>query len=150
MLQERERAVEKSAINQVSLNPTNFEVPEKREFRINVNLRSAEELGSMSFVLAFNPQILELKQVLIGGFVRQFGENPSFLKNIDNSSGACTIGFSSPDMSRGFKGTGVVATLVFSTKAKGESTVSLTSITANRPGGQAVSFETSESRVRVR
>ena len=150
ILQERERADEKSAINQVSLNPTNFEVPEKREFRINVNLRSAEELGNMSFVLSFNSQILELKQVLMGGFVRQFGENPSFLKNIDNSSGACTIGFSSPDMSRGFKGTGVVATLVFNTKAKGESTVSVTSITANRPGGQAVSFETSESRVRVR
>ena len=104
----------------------------------------------MSLVMSFDPQILELKQVLTGGFVRQYGEDPSFLRDINNSSGACTIGFSSSDVSRGFKGSGVVATLVFGTKAKGESSISLTSVSANGPGGQAISFDTRESRVRVR
>lgn len=145
---EQER--EEPGNNQIFLNPSNFEVPQNREFRVNVNIRSSEEIGNMSIDISFNAQVIELQQVVAGGFVQQFGKDPSFLKNIDNSSGVCTIGFSSPDLNRGFRGTGEIATLVFGAKEKGESVVSVSSVGANDPTGKVLSFETRQAQIRVR
>lgn len=150
MLEEREKRREETRKNQVFLNPSNFEVPANREFRISVNLRSEQEVANMSISISFDAQVLRLKDVIQGGIISQLGKAPPFLKNIDNSSGACTIGFSSPEMGKGLKGTGRIANLVFESKNKGESKISVTSVTANSPSGQALSFETRESRVVVR
>lgn len=150
MLEERERRREEARKNQVFLNPSNFEVPANREFRISVNLRSEQEIANMSISISFNAQVLRLKDVIQGGIISQLGKAPPFLKNIDNSSGACTIGFTSPEIGKGLKGTGRLANLVFESKNKGESKISVTSVAANSPTGQALSFETRESRVVVR
>lgn len=150
MLEERERRREETRKNQVFLNPSNFEVPANREFRISVNLRSEQEIANMSININFNAQVLRLKDVVQGGIISQLEKALPFLKNIDNSSGVCTIGFSSTDVGKGIKGTGRIANLVFESKNKGESVISVTGVTANSPTGQALSFETRESRVVVR
>jgi hypothetical protein len=117
---------------------------------VNVNISSSVEVGNMSFNLSFNPQVLELKQVIVGGYAQQFGKNPSFLQNIDNSAGLCTVGFSSPDVAKGFRGRGRVATLVFHSKGKGESPIAFSGISANSPTGQSVNFTSRESRITIR
>ncbi len=147
MKEERERAAPQ---NQVFLNPSSFEVPQGREFRISVNLRSGEEIGNMSISISFNSQVLSLKDVIKGGFIDQLGEAPPFLKNIDNESGACTIGFSSPEIGKGIKGTGRLATLIFESKGMGESMISVADVSANRPDGETLSFQTRDARVMVR
>ena len=147
---EEERKREAAPQNQVFLNPSSFEVPQGREFRISVNLRSEEEIGNMSISISFNPQVLSLKDVLKGNFVNQLGEAPPFLKNIDNDSGACTIGFSSPEVGKGIRGTGRMATLVFESKGIGEGLISVADVSANGPGGESLSFQTRDARVVVR
>jgi hypothetical protein len=97
--------------NQISLDPANFEVPQGREFRISVNVRTQQELGNLSLSLSFNPQVARLKDVIEGGMVRQLGDKVPFLKNI--ADGSCTLGFSSPQLTRGFRGGGNLAILVF-------------------------------------
>ncbi|MEE8605470.1 MAG: cohesin domain-containing protein [Candidatus Aminicenantaceae bacterium] len=136
--------------NRVSLSPGNFEITEGREFRVSIVVQSAEEISSMTLNLSFNPQVLELKQVVQGSIATRLGQDVPFLQNIDNSSGTCTIGFSSTDVARGFKGSGRVASLVFESIAKGDSPLSFSSVTANSPTGAAIQFETPEGRVRVR
>jgi hypothetical protein len=136
--------------NRAQFSPSNFEITADREFRVSVVVQSAEEINSMTLNLAFNPQVLELKQVVQGSIANRLGENVPFLQNIDNSSGTCTIGFSSTDVARGFKGSGRVATLVFQSLASGDSPLSFSSITASSPTGGAVEFATAEGRVRVR
>ena len=150
ILVDREEAREEIQRNQLFLQPASFEVPQGREFRISVNLRSQEQIVNMSVNINFNAEVLNLKEVVQGGFIDQLGKTPSFLKNIDSASGTCTIGFSSPEVSRGVRGTGRLATLVFEAKSKGESAVSIVGLNANAPGGQSLSFETRESRVVVR
>jgi len=150
MLQNRQQASAQTGANSVNLNPGNFEVPQNREFRISVNLRSQEEVYTMSLNLSFDPSILNLKQVTAGGFVRAEGLDSSFLQNVDNASGACTIAFSSPDITKGVKGTGGIATLVFEAKAKGESQVMVNSIVATDTTGKSVVFESQDARVVVR
>jgi len=150
MLEERQRRRQEAGRNQVFLNPSNFEVPTSREFRISVNLRSEEEIANMSVTINFDAQVLSLKDVIQGGLVKRLGESPPFLKHIDNASGICTIGFSSPEIGKGVKGTGQIANLVFESKNRGESTISVSNVAANSPTGEALSFETRESRVVVR
>lgn len=150
LLMDRERDQEPGGQNQITLNPANFEGPQNRDFRVNVNISSSGEIGNMSFNLSFNPQVLELKQVIVGGYAQQFGKNPSFLQNIDNSAGMCTIGFSSPEVAKGFRGRGRVATLVFTSKGKGESSIAFSGISANSPTGQSVSFTSRESDITIR
>jgi len=149
-LLDREEEQETGRPNQLFLNPANFEGPQNRDLRININISSDVDVGNMSFNVSYNPQVLELTQVVAGGYVQQFGKNPSFLSNIDNASGSCTVGFSSPEVSRGFKGRGRVATLVFRSKDKGESTVTFSAVSANSPKGQQVAFETRPSKIVVR
>jgi general secretion pathway protein D len=149
LLQDRE-ALQEGRPDQLFLQPVNFEGPQNRDFRINVNISSEPEIGNMSFNISFNPQVLELKQVVAGGYVQQFGPNTSFLDNIDNASGMCTIGFSSPEVRKGFKGRGRIATLVFKPIGKGSSVISISAVSANSPRGQAVSFETRQSQITVR
>jgi len=148
--QEMERAREEEGQNQIFLNPANFELPQNREFRLSVNIRSSQEIGNMSLNLSYNAQVMKLKEVVEGTLIKQLGEKVPFLKNIDQSSGICTIGFSSPELRKGFKGTGSIAILVFESTGQGESTVSVTGLTANSPTGQAVAFQTSECRIVVR
>lgn len=150
MLQERQQVSSQTGTNVINLNPRNFEVPQNREFRISVNLRSQEEIYNMSLNLSFDSSVLNLKQVTVGGFVRQGGMDSSFLQNIDNSSGACTIAFSSPDITKGVKGTGGIATLVFEAKGKGESQVIINSVVATDTRGNTVIFQSQNARVVVR
>jgi general secretion pathway protein D len=136
--------------NQVFLTPANFEVPQNREFRVSVNARIQEDISNMSLNISFDPGSVKLKEVVRREFLNRLGKDVPFLKNIDNSSGVCTIGFSSTEIGKGIKGTGSIATLVFQAVSKGESTIRVTSVTANKPTGQTLMFETGQSRVVVR
>jgi general secretion pathway protein D len=132
----------------VFLSPSSFEAPRQREFRMNVELSSVQEIGNLSLVLTFDPRILSLKDVLEGSGLRQLGEKTPFLKNI--SGGTCTIGFSSPPGGRGFKGRGVLAVLVFTAVGSGQASLGFTSATAGSPMGQAIVLETGEANVNIR
>ncbi|MEW5902193.1 MAG: secretin N-terminal domain-containing protein, partial [Acidobacteriota bacterium] len=135
-------------VNQVWLDPANFEVPQGREFRINVNMRCQQEIGTMSLNLGFNPQVARLKDIVQGGIVRQLGDKVPFLKNI--AEGSATLGFSSPQLTKGFRGGGNLAVLIFEAAGQGETMISVAGVSANSPTGQAVNFTTRESSVIVR
>ena len=137
-----------AAANAVYISPASFEAPRDREFRLNVELATEREVGNMSLVLAFDPQVLRLKDVLEGTGLRQMGDKVPFLKSF--SGGTCTIGFTSPPSSRGFRGRGVLAVLVFTSAGPGETSVAFTNATAGTSTGQAVVLETGEARVLIR
>jgi len=136
--------------NRIALTPSNIPVAQNQEFRVNVNLAAQEEISSLSLSISFDSKLAKLKEVAKGGLLAQFGEEAPFLKSIDNSSGSCTIGFSSPATGKGIKGVGVLATLIFEAQAKGEGLVSVTDSTASSPSGKPLAFESTPSRLNVR
>ncbi|MGB7296476.1 MAG: secretin N-terminal domain-containing protein [Candidatus Aminicenantales bacterium] len=146
--EEEEEPQEDLGASEVSLDPANFEVPQGREFRISVNVRSQQEIGNMSVSLSFDPQVVRLKDIIEGGMIRMAGANVPFLKNI--VPGGCTMGFSSPQLTRGVRGGGNMAVLVFDATAPGETQIMVTGASANTTTGQGISFTTRESRVVVR
>lgn len=136
--------------NRIALTPSNIPVAQNQEFRVNVNLAAQEEISSLSLSISFDSRLAKLKEVAKGGLLAQFGEEAPFLKSIDNSSGSCTIGFSSPATGKGIKGVGVLVTLIFEAQAKGEGLVSVTDSTASSPSGKPLAFESTPSRLNVR
>jgi general secretion pathway protein D len=136
--------------NQIFLNPPSFEIPQKREFRISVNVMSEQEVGTLSINVGFDSSVLTLKTIEQGGLVTQLGTTTPFLSSFDNGSGSCTLGFSSPDPARGVRGAGNLAVLVFEATAQGESIITVTGITASGPTGKTVIFETQDAQVVVR
>jgi general secretion pathway protein D len=136
--------------NQIFLNPPNFEVPQKREFRISVNLMAEQEIGTLAVNIGYDSSIVIIKSIEQGGLVTQLGQKTPFLSNFDNGSGSCTMGFSSPDPARGVRGAGNMAVLVFEAVAPGEAVVSLTGVTANSPSGKPIIFETQDAQIVVR
>lgn len=132
------------------LSPPSLDVPQGREFRLTVDLRTDSEIGNMSLTLGFDPRVVRLKDVAEGGFLSQAGTRVPFMKNVDSGSGSATIGFSSPALGRGIAGGGVLAILVFDAVAPGETTVSITGISGAGPTGQPLTFERGESQIFVR
>jgi general secretion pathway protein D len=135
---------------QVVFSPGNFELPKGREFRMTVNVRSSDALGNLAMSISFNPQTMKMKDILPGAVLQQGGANAPFLKDINNSSGMCTIGFTSPNMTQGTTPSGPLAVLIFETLNSGESTITASSVTANTPQGKPLSFEVRAARVVVR
>ena len=147
----RQRRPQELGMNAVVLSPASLEVPPGREFTIAVNISSDQELGTMSLALSFNPQVVSLKDVTEGGLSRTFGgEKMPFLKSVDNTAGSCTLGFTSPSQSRGFKGTSTLAALRFEAKAPGESLITATNVSAMAVAGGMVNIQPQQARIVVR
>jgi len=146
--QQRRRAAE-SATNLVSLSPATLEARAGSDFRMAVNVRSGQEIGAMSVTINYNPRLVSLKDVSESGLTRQLGGKAPFLKNIDNASGICTIGFTA-EGEKGFKGGGVLALLQFEAKSVGEANISVAVPSAMAGNGSPVSFQTTDARVLVR
>ena len=147
----REEAMAARGQNQIMLSPPNFEVRQNRDARININLRIQQDVSNMSLSISFDPEVIRLKEVVRREFLNRLGENVPFLQNIDNSAGVCTLGFSSPEIDKGLRGTGTLAILVFEPVSQGESDITVSEVSANGPTGESVDFTFGQqSRVIVR
>ncbi len=147
---EEEEEASQSGANRVTLSPPGFETGTGREFRVNVNLSSQDEIQNMSLTISYNAEVLKLKTINRGNVIQRLGENPSFLQNIDNASGTCVVGFTSANLASGFKGAGNIVTLVFESINSGESEISISGYSANSVQGRAIQLTTGKSRVRIR
>jgi len=134
--------------NALYLSPASFEIPKDREFRINVELATEKEIGTMSVNVGFNPQNLKLKEVIEGGVVKPLGGQAKFV-SVPSGSG-CTLGFMGPALGHGFKGQGILAVLVFTAVSPGETAVSIGSYTAVGTAGQSIALSTGDSKILIR
>jgi len=146
----QQRLGEEGSGSQVILLPANYEGPANRAFNVAVNIRSDQEIGNMSLTISFDPKLISLRDVREGGLTRQLGEKVPFMKNFDNNSGLCTLGFSGPQLGRGMKGGGTLATLVFEGKSAGQGFISVSNTSAMSVSGLAVSFPPAQSKIVIR
>ncbi len=160
MLQQREAAAgrpdasqqkgQSTDANRITLSPAEYRGTQEETFQVVVHLSSEKEVQNMSLNLSFDSQILELTEVRKGDLIQSMGENPSFLESTDNASGLCTIGFSSPDMAFGFKGSGILAKLIFRPVSAGDCSISISGFSGYSPAGESLEFKTNTSQVTIR
>jgi general secretion pathway protein D len=158
ILQQREEAPVKAneasrkepGFNRMTLYPPEYQGTKERDIQVRINLTSEKDIQNMSLNLSFDPQILELTEIRKGAVIQSMGENPSFLENTDNNSGLCTIGFTSPDMASGFKGSGILVTLIFRPVTTGECSISVSGYSCFSTTGESLELETNSSQITIR
>jgi len=138
------------AANMVALSPAEANAVIGRDIRLAVNVRSDQDVSALSLTINYNPRVVFLKDVSEGGLTRQLGAQTPFLKNIDNAAGVCTIGFSSPQMGKGAKGGGTLATLLFEAKSAGEAVIGISGTSGLSASGGAIAFTADGARIIVR
>ncbi len=147
---EEARRREAEAGNFVEISPSTVDVPQGREFRLAVNLRCGEEVANLTINLNVNPSVVKIKDIIPGGIIGQLGEKAPFLKNVDPAGGGGVVAFSSPLVGRGYKGEGNLAILVCEASNQGETTVNISSVSANGTTGRPVSFNARGAQIAVR
>ena len=80
------------------------------KIRLSLNTRSAQELRSLEFLVGFDPEVLQVSDVIEGDFLQQNNAQLQFDKTIDQDIGQVSVELSG---TAGATGSGSVATIEF-------------------------------------
>jgi len=100
-----------------------------KSFTVNITVTDVADLYSWDINMTFNPAILKVENTTEGPFLHQFGETVSLPVRIYNDRGFVIIGgmFMPPIPENLATGSGVLATVTFTVKGYGETSLGLQS-----------------------
>ncbi|ACV62797.1 Ig domain protein group 2 domain protein [Desulfofarcimen acetoxidans DSM 771] len=129
-----------SGATTLSIEPVTKNVSAGDTFTLNVLVAPATAIAGAQFNLSYDPAVLQINSVTEGGLLKQNGNTSFFLPgDIDNTEGllknvAGAITTSGGEVSE----EGVLATVTFTAKASGTSTLTLSNVIAGSKVGQSV------------
>ena len=109
-------------------------------YTVPVSITGVSQLSTISLTLVFDPNILRVRTVQEGSFLRQGGVQVTFTQQVDTAAGRIDITATRMNDPTGAAGTGLLAAVLFD--AIGVGSVSLsTSGTAMTPGGAPLALQ---------
>jgi general secretion pathway protein D len=118
-------------------------------YTVPISLSGASQLSSISLTMFFDPNVLRLRTVQEGSFLRQGGLNVAFTQQVDREAGRVDITATRANDATGAAGGGLLAAVLFDTVGPGSVTLE-TSGTAMATGGAPLALEFSPVTVAVR
>jgi len=106
-------------------------------------------VSTMTLTVMYNPNVLRVRSVQEGTFMRQGGVSASFTPRIDAAAGRVDIAIARAADQAGASGAGLLAALIFDGVGPGGSIVQISGV-ANTPDGAAIPLQTSPVTVTVR
>ena len=103
-------------------------------YTVPVSIRDVSQQSSISLTLFFDPNVLRVRTVQEGSFMRQGGVQVEFMQQVDTAAGRVDITATRMNDATGAAGTGLLAAVLFDAVGVGSVTLS-TSGTAMTPGG---------------
>jgi general secretion pathway protein D len=131
----------------VKLAASPAEVDTGGKFTVAVSIENAQDAGTATFAVTFNPKALKLVTVQDGGFLSQGGKPGSLSPKIDNDNGTATVSLTRPVGNPGVSGGGVLANLQF--EAVGPGVASITFSQASVADASQTPLPTSSSGTQV-
>ena len=131
----------------VKLAASPSEVNSGGKLTVAVLIENAQDAGTATFAVTFNPKALKLVSVQDGGFLAQGGKPSSLSPKIDNDNGTATVSLTRPAGSPGVSGGGVLANLQF--EAVGPAVASITFSQASVADASQTPLPTSSSGTQV-
>jgi type II secretory pathway component GspD/PulD (secretin) len=117
-------------------------------YTVPVAIRGATQMSEVSLTLLFDPNILRVRTVQQGSFLRQGGVEVTFSQEVDTAAGRIDIlGIRIGD-AVGASGAGLLAAVLFDAVGVGSATL-VTSGTATTPGGAPIALAFTQSTVAV-
>ncbi len=118
-------------------------------FRVQLDLRNVRNAYALSFQLNYNPQVLQVQAVNLGGFLSRDGKAPALVHREDAQAGFALVTLSRPPNVPGISGSGDVLTLTFLAKAPGQSPLTITRLGARDPSGNPAPLAAAAATVTV-
>jgi hypothetical protein len=116
---------------------------------VPLSVNNASRLSTMTLTVTYNPNILRVRNVQEGTFMRQGGVTASFTPRIDAASGRVDIAVTRTGDQSGASGTGLLAALLFDGVGTGTSTIQVSGV-ASSPEGTPVTLVFTPVTVTVR
>jgi type II secretory pathway component GspD/PulD (secretin) len=118
-------------------------------YTVPVSINNANRVSVITLTVTFNPNVLRVRTVQDGTFMRQGGVGASFTPRIDAATGRVDIAITRTGDQVGASGAGLLAALLFDAVGPGSSMIQLTGV-ATTPEGAPVPLQVSPVTVTVR
>jgi len=114
-----------------------------------VSINNAQRLSTLTLTLTYNPNVLRVRTVQEGTFMRQGGGTASFTPRIDAAAGRVDIAVTRPGDQTGASGGGLLASLLFDAVGAGGSMIQVSGV-ATAPDGTMLALQFAPVTVTVR
>ncbi len=118
-------------------------------YTVPVSINNASRVSTLTLTVTFNPNVLRVRTVQDGTFMRQGGVTTSFTPRIDAAAGRVDIAITRTADQAGASGAGLLAALLFDGVGPGNSTIQVSGV-GNTPEGAAVTLQFNPVTVTVR
>jgi general secretion pathway protein D len=130
--------------------------PAGTEFRLGggpyttaLSINNAQRLSTLTLTLTYNPNVLRVRTVQEGTFMRQGVNSASFTPRIDAAAGRVDIAVTRPGDQTGATGGGLIASLLFDAVGAGGSMIQVSGV-ATAPDGSLLALQFAPVTVTVR
>jgi len=132
-------SAEANGPTQVHFSPSHVDAAAGGNFIVSVTMDNPLDAAFAPMVLEFDPKLLRLNDIALGGLLSSGGQKPVFRKNIQNERGAASVILNElPDNPGVTAATGTLVTLSFQAVAPGNGTVTIQSMTAKNSRGSVI------------
>ena len=118
-------------------------------YTVPVSINNASRVSNLTLTVTFNPNVLRVRTVQDGTFMRQGGVTTSFTPRIDAPSGRVDIAITRSADQAGASGAGLLAALLFDAVGPGGSLIQVSGV-GNTPEGAAVPLQFNPVSITVR
>ena len=130
--------------------PAQIEVNQGSTVTVTLVVDGGTDVGAAPMQITFDPKLLQLSDVVRGGFLGSDGQQPNFTKNVMNEQGVATVQLNRPPGSPGINGGGPLVTMTFQAIGKGATTVSVPNVTVRNSQGGVITTATPQLGVTIK
>ena len=118
-------------------------------YTVPISVAGASRLSTLTLSITYNPQLVRVRNVQEGTFMRQGGVTPAFSQQIDEKSGRIDIVITRPGDQTGASTAGLLAALLIEPLAAGTGSLALSG-SATVPGGAPAALQFVPAGITVR
>jgi general secretion pathway protein D len=118
-------------------------------YTVPLSINNAQRVSVMTLTITYNPNVLRVRTVQDGTFMRQGGATATFTPRIDAAAGRVDIAITRTNDQVGASGTGLLGALIFDAIGPGSSIIQVAGV-ASTPEGGPVNLQFSPVTVTVR
>lgn len=118
-------------------------------YTVPISVAGASRLSTLTLSITFNPQLVRVRNVQEGTFMRQGGVTPAFSQQIDEKGGRIDIVITRPGDQTGASTAGLLAALLIEPLAAGTGSLALSG-SATVPGGAPAALQFVPAGITVR
>ncbi|HET9783694.1 MAG TPA: secretin N-terminal domain-containing protein [Terriglobales bacterium] len=135
---------------QLVVAPARPEAQVGKPFTVSLDLRQAKNAYALTFQLNYDPKLLSVEAMNLGGFLSSDSKVPALVHREDADTGTAQVSLSRPPNAGGLSGAGTVLTVTFMPKAAGESPLTVSRLGARGPDGAPQPLQAASATITIK